>query len=322
MSVNAVSSLAQQLRSPYRTVTGISEVLLPFADNRGTVDWQGFEKQLEGIFGCGLLPAVNMDAGFVNLIGCDLRDEVLQRTQRVASGQHFFAGAVVDDQPGAGFDLESYQRSIADIAHYGGVPILFQSYGLIEQSDDEIIDSYHRMSWSSDQYIAYELDSTLVDNGKIYSMDVFRELLHIGPCVGAKHATLDRRTEFERLLLRNQIRPDFKVFTGNDLSIDMVRYGSDYSLGSCTFAPDLFALRDRYWEEWNDRFYQLNDLLQQLATFGFRDPTSAYKHTAAMILRMQGIIECDATHPDSPKRPQSDRELLEAMLLSLDRFRA
>ena len=321
MSVYTASSLTQQLLSPCRTTTGISEVLLPFADERGTVDWRGFENQVEITFSCGLFPAVNMDAGFVDLIGSDLRDEVLQRTQSVASGQIFFAGAFVGDQPGAGFNLEAYQRSVADIAYYGGVPILFQSYGLTEQSDDEIIDSYQRLSWSSDQYIAYEMDSTFADYGKIYSKDVFRELLHIGPCVGMKHASLDHQNEFERLQLRNQIRSDFKVFTGNDLSIDMVRYGSDYSLGSCSFAPDLFALRDKYWEEGNDRFHQLNDLLQHLATFGFRDPTSAYKHTAAMILKLQGIIECDATHPDSPKRPRGDRKLLGNMLVSLSRYR-
>ncbi|MDB4766118.1 dihydrodipicolinate synthase family protein [bacterium] len=313
--------MSQRLLSPCRTVTGISEVLLPFVDKNGNVDWQGFENQLEQIFSCGLFPAVNMDAGFVGLIGVDLRDEVLQRTQRIASGQHFFAGAFVSDQPGAGFDLEAYQRSIADIAHYGGVPILFQSFGLTEQSDEEIIDSYHRLSWSSDQYIAYEMEATFADYGKIYSTDVFRELLHIGSCVGMKHASLDHQGEFERLELRNQIRPDFKVFTGNDLSIDMVRYGSDYSLGSSAFAPDLFALRDKYWREGNDRFHQLNDLLQHLATFGFRDPTAAYKHTAAMILEMQGIIACDATHPDSPKRPDGDRKLLGSMLASLSRYR-
>ena len=42
-----------------------------------------------------------------------------------------------------------------------------------------------------------------------------------------------------------QMRPDFLVFTGNDLAIDMVMYGSDYLLGLSTFAPDLFASATR-----------------------------------------------------------------------------
>jgi hypothetical protein len=92
-------------------------------------------------------------------------------------------------------------------------------------------------------------------------------------------------------------------------------------LGLSTFAPDLFALRDRYWEQGNDRFYQLNDLLQYLGAFGFRDPTPAYKHTAAMFLKLQGMIDCDATHPQSPTRPDSDREVLASILYSLIRYR-
>ncbi len=37
--------------------------------------------------------------------------------------------------------------------------------------------------------------------------------------------------EWSRLALRDRIRPEFKIFNGNDLAIDMVMYGSDYLLG-------------------------------------------------------------------------------------------
>ena len=321
MSLNTVISLADDLLTPCRKITGLSSVLLPFKDSVGTVDWQGFEDQVIRIFESGLFPAVNMETGFVDLISNDLRDEVLQRTQSIASGRYFVAGAFVGDQPGANFNLDAYQRSITDIAHFGGVPILLQSYGLTEQSDDEIIDSYHRISWSSDQFIACEVGSTFAPYGKIYSMDVYRELVMIDCCTGAQHCSLERYNEWERLALRNEIRHDFKVYTGNDLTIDMVRYGSDYLLGLSTFAPDIFALRDQFWEQGSDRFYQLNDLLQNLGAFGFRDPTSAYKHTAAMIMKMQGMIQCDATHPDSPTRPDSDKEVLAGILESMNRYR-
>ena len=322
MPLNQVVSLAEDLLTPCRKITGISAILLPFQDTIGTVDWQGFDNQMARVFDSGLHPAVNMDAGFVNLIDSDLRDQVLQRTQSIAAGRYFVAGAFIGDNPGADFNLDAYQRAIADIAHYGGVPVLFQSHGLTEQSDDEIIDSYHRISWSSDQYIAYELSSAFAAYGKINSMDVYRELLKIDSCTGALHTSLDGTDQWERLALRNEMRPDFKVFTGNDLTIDMVRYGSDYISGLSAFTPDLFALRDEYWRQGNDRFYQLNDLLQQLGAFGFRDPTSAYKHTAAMVLKMQGVIQCDSTHPDSPTRPESDKKFLEGILDSLNRHRA
>ena len=78
---------------------------------------------------------------------------------------------------------------------------------------------------------------------------------------GMKHSSLDRVIEIERLALRDRVRPDFKILTGNDLGIDMIEYGSDYLLGLSTFAPDLFAKRDAMWEAGDPGFYELNDLL-------------------------------------------------------------
>jgi hypothetical protein len=116
--------------------------------------------------------------------------------------------------------------------------------------------------------------------------------------------------EWERLRARNELRPDFRVLTGNDLAIDMVMYGSDYLLGLSTFCPDLFAQRDQMWLQGDASFYELNDILQYLGFFAFRNPTSAYKHNAAMFLHQRGWIESDLTHPKSPRRPASDREVL------------
>ena len=36
----------------------------------------------------------------------------------------------------------------------------------------------------------------------------------------------------------------------------------------------------------------------------------AYKHAAAMFLHLRGWIGSDATHPNSPARPASDRAIL------------
>ena len=71
-----------------------------------------------------------------------------------------------------------------------------------------------------------------VPYGRIYDLDAYRGLLGIEACVGAKHSSLDRVPEWERLAVRDEARPDFMVLTGNDLAIDMVIYGSDYLLGA------------------------------------------------------------------------------------------
>jgi dihydrodipicolinate synthase/N-acetylneuraminate lyase len=109
------------------------------------------------------------------------------------------------------------------------------------------------------------------------------------------------------------------LLTGNDLAIDMVRWGSDYLLGLSTFAPEAFAARDAAWAAGDDpRFYALNDVLQYLGHLAFRAPVPGYRHNAAMFLRLRGRIACDATHPDSPQRPASDRDLLVDIARRLD----
>jgi hypothetical protein len=81
-------------------------------------------------------------------------------------------------------------------------------------------------------------------------------------------------------------------------------------LGLSTFAPAEFAKRDAYWAAGDPRFFELNDVLQYLGFFAFRPPVPAYKHTAAMAFKLRGWIGCDATHPRSPTRPDSDRAVL------------
>jgi hypothetical protein len=130
---------------------------------------------------------------------------------------------------------------------------------------------------------------------------------------------LRREFEWQRLELRDKHRPEFRVYTGNDLAIDMVMYGSDYLLGLSTFCPDWFAKRDSYWELGDSRFYELNDRLQYLGFLAFREPVPAYKHSAAMFLKLRGWISCDRTHPESLSRPESDRELLHRIVTDIER---
>ena len=71
-----------------------------------------------------------------------------------------------------------------------------------------------------DRFIAFELGDMFVPYGRIYSLDAYRGLMGIPSCIGAKHSSLSRQAEWARLALRNEVRSDFSVFTGNDLAID------------------------------------------------------------------------------------------------------
>jgi hypothetical protein len=108
------------------------------------------------------------------------------------------------------------------------------------------------------------------------------------------------------------------VFTGNDLAIDMVRFGSDWLLGLSTAAPEAFARRDAWMLAGDLRFHELDDALQALGSFAFRTPVPAYKHSMAQVLKARGWIGCDDPFPGSPRRPDSDREILCTILARID----
>ena len=310
---------------PGRRIHGISAVLLPFTREVSSGDglaesiaWAEFEGLLQRTAAAGIDCAVNMDTGFGPQLSEELRLRVLDLTRGVLGSGGFVAGAFVADRPGADFDCAAYRRAADAIVERGGTPIFFPSYGLVSGSDDRIVERFQSLAEHYDTFLAFELGEMFAPFGRVFSLEVYERLLEIPQCVGAKHSSLDRRQEWERLELRDRKRTDFHVYTGNDLAIDMVMWGSDYLLGLSAFHPEAFAARDRWWAEDDARFFALNDALQYLGAFAFRPPVPAYKHSAAMLLKQRGRIHCSATHPASPTRPQSDELVLAEILERID----
>jgi dihydrodipicolinate synthase/N-acetylneuraminate lyase len=292
---------------PGRAIEGISAVLLPYlTDDRP--DWEAFRALLDRTWAAGLTPAVNMDTGYVNLISPAERARALAETVEVAAGRPFVAGAFIEGE--SGDPVRLYLREVASIRAAGGTPILFQCSALGALGDDGIVDVYAGVAAEGGPMLAFELGSMFAPFGRIYPDDLFQRVLELEPFVGAKHSSLDRTIEWRRLELRDRHRPEFKVYTGNDLAIDMVFYGSDYLLGLSAFHVEAFALRDRLWREGDARAFQLNDLLQYLGFLTFRGPVPAYKHSAAQFLKLRGLIGTDRPHPRGATRPASDIALL------------
>ena len=314
---NALSPPA--LLRPRRRITGMSAVLLPFIAP-GEPDWDAFDSHVSRTCAAGLIPAVNMDTGYISLINAEVRLEVLRRTRAIVSGGLFVAGAFVGDEPGSRFDRDSYASRIEEIQGAGGTPVIIQSWGLTQQADDEIVSSYQALGDLCGRFVGFELGKMFAPFGAIYSERVYRGLLGIPQCLGAKHSSLNRVLEWQRLRWRDELRPEFLVLTGNDLAIDMVMYGSDYLLGLSSFAPDVFAKRDALWAAGDAAFYELNDVLQYLGCFAFRAPVPAYRHSAAMFLRRRGWIRTELSHPQSPCRPESDGAVLDEIVGMLERL--
>ncbi|MFM8415627.1 MAG: dihydrodipicolinate synthase family protein [Planctomycetota bacterium] len=302
------------LLRPRRAIRGMSAILLPMR-SAGGVDWDGFAAHVARTAAVGIAPAVNMDTGYVQLIDDGTRREALRiAREMVGSGGELVAGACVVDAPGAAFDEAAYGRQLEMIVDCGATPVIFPSFGLTTGSDADFVSRCRVLARRVPTFIGFELSTAFVPSGRVLGLEAYADLVRIPNCIGAKHSSLSRRLEWERLALRDSLRPEFHVFTGNDLAIDMVRYGSDWLLGLSTAWPEAFARRDGWWAAGDPRFDELDDALQALGDFAFRPPVPAYKHSMAQALQLRGLLDCDEPHPDSPRRPASDREIIRTIL--------
>ncbi len=289
-----------------RTLHGIAAALLPYRED-GSIAWGAFARHVAASHGAGLAVAVNMDTGFGDLLSPKQRESVLDATRAaLGEGVVFWAGAYADPDPAAG-----WRRSVEAIVARGARPVLVQSPALRGLAPAEKAARYAAAAEAAPEgVLAFELSPRFAPHGEIWDAETFARVLELPAIRGAKHSSLDRTLELRRLAARDAARPDFRVYTGNDLAIDMVAYGSDYLLGLAAFAPAAFAARDRALAGGALDFLARNDALQHLGNVGFREPIPAYKHAAAQFLHLVGELDGDAIHPRAPRRPGSDRVLL------------
>lgn len=291
-----------------RKVTGYAACLLPF-NSDGSIATESFQAAVSRTTDAGLGCAVNMDTGYANYLEASERLLILKLTNETIAGRRdFVAGAFVEGLEGDLVDL--YRTQMDEIVAHGGTPILFQTTRFHSWKPSEIIDLYTSVCQGYESVIGFELGSMFAPNGMIYDEETIRGLMQIPSLKGIKHSSLDRGLELKRLEIRDEIRPDFKIFTGNDLAIDMTEYGSDYLLGLAAFCPELFALRDQYWLEGDERYALLTDSIQYLGNIAFRSPVPAYKHSCAVFQNLIGRCPSPLTHPKSAKRPEWEAEIL------------
>ena len=298
-----------QLKRPGRKVEGIAACLLPYEAD-GSLAREAFAQALQRTDAAGLQCAVNMDTGYANYLTEQEREEILDLTREaLGPGVPFVAGVFVEGLEG---DLaELYRRGANAVVAHGGTPILIQTTRFHEWSAAEIAALYAEVCAPYERVLAFELGRMFAPNGLIFSEETVQRLMAIPSLKGIKHSSLCRFQELTRLALRDQERPDFRIYTGNDLGIDMIEYGSDYLLGLAAFCPEKFAQRDQAWAEGDAETYAaLHDGLQYLGNVAFRAPVPAYKHSCAVFQHLLGRIPTDRAHPQCPIRATWESDIL------------
>lgn len=306
-NLNDIEAIQARIR-PRRSIKGVAAALLPYNAD-GSVAEEAFVAHLQRTRSCGLQNAVNMDTGYTNYLSTEEKTRVLELTRdALGEGAPFIAGAYIEGKEGEVASL--YRQEIERILAFGGTPILFQTARLHGMTPRQKAETYREICAGAPEVIGFELGRMFAPNGEIWDEETFARMLEIPSLVGAKHSSLDRLVELKRLELRDRLRPDFIVYTGNDLGVDMIEYGSDYLLGLATFCPEKFAERDRLWEAGDSAYYALSDAIQHLGNIAFRPPVPAYKHSAAVFLHLTGRIPTASAHPRNPARPDWEAEIL------------
>ncbi|MEN3330507.1 MAG: hypothetical protein V7638_5314 [Acidobacteriota bacterium] len=294
---------------PRRKIKGVAATLLPFKPD-GSIAVEAFQNHLRATHAAGLSNAVNMDTGYVNYLSEDEQSQVLRWTsEALGPDVEFIAGVYIEDLDGEIVSL--YRRKIDEVIEHGGTPIIFQTARLQQKDASEKVSCYKAICHGYPGVLGFELGQMFAPNGQIFDDATVRGLMEIPELIGLKHSSLVRTIEWERLALRDELRPDFRIYSGNDLAIGMIEYGSDYLLGLATFCPEKFAERDRLWEAGDPAYFTVSDALQHLGNVAFRAPVSAYKHSAATFLNLTGRIPSARTHPHSPARPSWETELMQ-----------
>lgn len=298
---------------PARTIDGCAALPLPF-DEDGRPDLDALASFVQTAFAAGLTPAVNTVAGDVERLTDDERRDVLMVTAGVARGRRFLSGVLPD--PGTADLPRRYAGGLAHVARQGGTPILLPCAELTTLDEDAIALVHRDATTGQADVLAAEIAPSLIAAGRIYSLDLFQRLMDVPALAGLWHASFNRVPEWYRLEARDARRPEFRVYSGNERAIDMPAYGSDYLLAGAGLLPDAFRTRDRLWKMGDARVTEINDALQWLCTLVARTPLEGARHAAVLVLQSCGTAA--APHPQSERRPESDRALLHDALERLD----
>lgn len=302
---------------PGRRPTGLAPVHLPFVGDEP--DWDGFAHLLGRTVDAGLIPFVNVGPGAGDVASASLRAEVVATVGAAMGGRTFAAGVRAEPGDDGGFDPSRLAGAVDAVARHDAIPALLPSPTLAALSADEALGLLAWMGEWCDRLLAVELPADRWPGGRPLGQDAFSAVLEVDRCIGLVDGSWSRQLEWDRIRRRDEVRPDFRLFSTNVLAVDQVRFGADHALDLAAAVPDALADRDEAWAREDPGTLERDDALQALATLIFRPPVAAARHSLALALQARGWLDHDGIAPGLPRRPDAAAEA-ELLLPALDRL--
>ncbi len=83
--------------------------------------------------------------------------------------------------------------------------------------------------------------------GRSWGIDAFGALLEHRRAIGLVDGSWNRQVEWDRIRRRDEVRPDFRLYSANALGVDQIMFGADHALDLAAAVPDAIADRDEAW---------------------------------------------------------------------------
>lgn len=304
------------LLCPGRRPEGLAPVLLQVGHD-GEPDWDGFAHLLGRTVDAGLVPFLHAGPGLADLIGPSTRAEVVATAGAALGGRRFVVGVRPEAGPDGAFDPARLAGQVDALARHRATAALLPAPCTADLGPDEAVGLAAWVGEWTDRMVVVDLPPQRWPGGRTWGLDAITALMEVPACVGVVDGSWNRQSEWDRIRRRDELRPDFHVYSANALAVDQVMFGADHALDLAAAVPDALADRDEAWAREDPGVLERNDALQALATIVFRPPFDAARHSLARLLVLRGWIAHDAVPEGLARRPEAEDALL---LPALDRL--
>ena len=304
------------LLCPGRRPTGLAPVLLPVLPD-GEPDWDGFAHLLGRIVDAGLVPFLNGGPGFADVIGPSTRAEVVATAGAALGGHTFVVGVRPEPGDDGGFDPSRLAGQVDALARHRAIAALLPSPATAGLGPDEAVGLAAWVGEWCDRLVVVDLPPQRWAGGRSLGLDAFTALMDVPQCIGVVDGSWNRQAEWDRIRRRDDLRPDFHLFSANALAVDQIMFGADHAHDLAAAVPDALADRDEAWGREDPGALERQDALQALATLVFRPPYDAARHSLVRVLALRGWLAHDGIPAGQARRPDGEDDLL---LPALDRL--